>query len=627
MMTTDDDVDMEDPVVAEIPVYLNHLQDPPYICGEIHVLLHSLRPKDRPYGDQGQLSSVEFEEDTESLKINYNLNTRSHTYDSAAQYSLRSHSLISRPVPRDISSSSYCMGVLKDGVLTLVPVKSVSNVRPSFEHVDSEAAQRRSAATLVPQNTGDEPSSSDGSKPLTGKALHYQQLLKSLKTVPASSTGCWRRLDCYDFDSVEAADLFHEHILTCPDSTQPWKQLKLRNLDFYPTTSDHQYLLKLASGSWGTTSSHDNITSEDGLHPSSDHATTASFSTVLNRLDFTRQIESIIQRMQIASFGDILAVLPANTRAKYSETDVLNQLESCALLVQGNWIVLSYLSPHKPYLWDTRDAALLLLRAGREVTYQALASFNSSTKEDSEEILRSICNLDIQTNGWKLKLKPDEKFLSEYSELVKRQDAVANSILNRLKVKKEQVKTASGEEGVSGRRHQVLSEQELDVLGKKLSEKMIDSGGSMKLGEIVHFIQSISSGHYITEPVALEVLRRINAIILRDRWAVGSGRPNDLPDAACLRDIVMQMYRTRDALSKPEIIAEFEKIFKKNCQLSDHDIRRVIKEFAINERGLWVFNGDMIAERRPATTSGGNTKIQALVKAEELEEYLLDNKD
>ena len=596
---------MDDPVETEIPVYLNHIQDPPHICGEIHVLLHSLRPSGRPYGDQGQLNSVEYEEETESLRINYSLNPRSETYDSGAPFTLRGHSLISRPVPRDVSSSSYCMGVLKDGILTLVPVKAMSNVRPSFDHVDTEAAQRRSAATLVPQNSGEESQSADPSKPLTGKALHYQQLVRSLKSTSTSTASSWRRLDCYDYDSVEAADIFHEHILTDMKASQPWKELKLRNLEFFPTTKDHQYLLKLASGSWGvsaTESSEDSTSQDPGF-------------ASLNRLDFSRQIESVMKRMQIASFTEILSVLPANTRAKYSESDVLGQLENCAFCVQGNWVVLSHLSSHKPQLWDTRDAALLLLRAGREVTIQALASFNNSSKQDSEEILRNLCNLDIQTNGWKFKLKPDEQFMAENSELMKRQESVSNAILGRLKVKKEQVKT--GESGAVSR--QQISEDELEVMGKKLFEKLSDSG-SMKITDIVHFIQSVSSGHYITEPIALEILRRINAIILRDRWAVGGGRPGDLPDASTLRDVVMQMYRVRDSLSKPEILAEFENIVRRKCDLSDHDVRRVIKEFAINERGYWVFNGEPIAERRGANVKG-------LVKAEDLDEYLLDNKE
>lgn len=596
----DEDVDMDDPVVCEIPVYLNHIQDPPHICGEIHVLLHSLRPTARPYGDQGQLNSVEYEEDSDSLRVNYVLNSRLATYDPSAQFTLKGHSLISRPVPRDVSSSSHCMGVLKDGILTLVPVKTLSNVRPSFDHVDSEIAQRKTAATLVPQNISEETPQSDAIKPLSGKALHYQQLVRSLK----NSTSSWRRLDCYDYDSVEAADLFHEHIITNMTSEQPWKQSKLRELEFFPTTKDHQYLLKLASGSWGTVS--------DSLDESS--APSDSSFSILNRLDFGRQIESVMQRLQIASFSDVVAILPANTRAKYSESDVLSQLESCAICVQGNWAVLSHLSPHKPTLWDTRDAALLLLRAGREVTIQALASFNNSPKEESEEILRNLCNLDIQTNGWRFKLKPDDQFVLDHPDTVKRQEAVSTNILGRLKAKKEHVK--SGGE-VAGNAQAKISDDEFELLGKKLCEKLTDTG-SMKISEIVHFVQSVSSGHYITEPLCLEILRRIKAIILRDRWAVGSARSGDLPDATVLRDVVMQMFRTRDGLSKPEILLQFEKITTKKCQLSDHDVRRVIKEFAINERGYWVFNGDPIAERRKQSNS--------LVKAEDLDEYLLDTK-
>lgn len=62
-------VDCDDPVIGEIPVFLNHLQDPPNLCGEIYVLLNTLRQQDRPYGDQGQISSVQFDEANRRLRM------------------------------------------------------------------------------------------------------------------------------------------------------------------------------------------------------------------------------------------------------------------------------------------------------------------------------------------------------------------------------------------------------------------------------------------------------------------------------------------------------------------------------------------------------------------------------
>jgi len=616
MVNQVDDVDMDDPVVSEIPVYLNHLQDPPYMCGEIYVLLNTLRPNQRPYGDQGQMTSVELDDENNRLKINYAMNPRAPTYDPDSIYNIRTHSLIAKPTAKDSSTPSYCIGILNEGVMNLVPVSALCNVRPNYDHVDTEAANRKSAAVAA-SSTQEE----SGNRSLTGKALHYQQLVRSLRSGNSQGSSNWKRLDCYDYDSVEAGDLLHEHVIVSTTTTTPTsareqvKQLKLRELEFHEDDQE-QYIVKLVSGTWGTdiggSSSSATPSGESGT-AATGGGTTDAFNQ-LNRFDFGRQVESIMKRFQVAKFEEIVAALPPNTRARYTENDIIGQLESCGICVQGNWVVSSYLSPHKAQLWDTRDAAILLLRAGRDVTVQALATFNNSPREDSEEILRNICLLDIQTNSWKLRIRPDEKFLTDHPDLVKRQESVSNSILARLKVKKEQQISGSTSalSSSSSTTNKAIPSEELALLGSKLSDHMSDIG-SMKINEIIHHIQSEASGHYITESVALEVLRVIKAIMVRDRWALESRLKNSDPESERLRAIVISLFRDRDAITKFDILQEFSKTEKRACDLSDHDIRRVIKEFALNERGYWVFNGQMIAERRKSDDKNSLFKTEDLV--------------
>lgn len=555
-------IDEDDPVISEVPVFVNHLQDPPFLCGEIHVLLNTLRHKDRPYGDHGQISSVDFDESNQRLRMEYILDSRSDTYDSTATHALRKHSLIANPTVRDSHAASYCIGLMSEGALTLVPVSSVAHVRPCFDHIDLEIASRKQLNQAA-QSKSEE---SSQNKPLAGKALHYQQLVSSIRF----SKSDWRKLDFYDYDSVEAADLVNKHLLV--SSVQNLREVKTRALQF--TGDQEQYLTRLSA--WVEKESSVGIGDEK----------TGSSSQELARLDFSKQIETIMRRVQVIKFSDLWQSLPPNTRARFSEDQILDQLEACAICVQGVWVVLSHQSPYRPQVWDTRDALLILLHAGREVTIQLLSGINNLAKDEIEEIVRSVCSLDLLSNTWKLKIKPDTDFVASHADIVKRHESVANSIINRLKAKKEQRTSTAG---VDSKGPAAFSREEIAALCHTVGNKLMEEG-SLTTEEVKQSLQAKTRDHFVSEATALEILREIEAVPVRERWAAPS---RGSPHIDSLRRILMGLYRDRDALTKAEIVSAFGE-----CDLTDHDLRKLIKEFAVNEKGYWVFNGAAIAERR-----------------------------
>ncbi len=296
----------DDPVVQEYPVYLNRLQDPPAMSGELYVLLNTLRPKERPYGDQGHLSTIELDDENHRIRMKYGLNTRAATYDSDSVYNLREQSLLAKPVPRDANTAAtHCVGILHEGSISLIPVTSLCSVRPDLDHVDEEASSRKmyvddkSSSDVVaaqPASSSKPNIPATTANPLTGKALHYQQLVQSLS---GSSFSKWKRLDWYDYDSVEASDLLSEHVLVDTESC--------RNLHFSCSQSEYLHVL------CGTSADK----SLSGPETSSSY---------LSRLGFGKQIEEIMRSQSILSFEEIVSQLPPNTRARYSEQEVLEQL-------------------------------------------------------------------------------------------------------------------------------------------------------------------------------------------------------------------------------------------------------------------------------------------------------------
>jgi hypothetical protein len=563
----------DDPVVKEIPVFLNRLHDPPHMCGEVYVMLDTMRPLSRPYGDQGQLTSVELDDENSRIRINYSLNTRTDTYDPVSAHPLRKHSLVGKPMPRDDFSGTYCMGIMSEGVMTLVPVTSICTMRPSFDHVDEEASSRKTGLLTKSEEGG-----SNEAKPLTGKALHYQQLVKSVK----ANKSHWRTLDHYDYDSVEAADLLHEHILVSTldrshGDRQHLHDLKTRELEFVSGTQG-EYLTALTSGRSKASTIESAVVDQ----------------TELSRLEFGRQVEAIMKRCQVLRFSDLLNSLPANTRARYSPVDIVAQLDHCALLIQGNWVVLSHLSGLRPQLWDTRDALLILLHADREVTVQLLSGINNLGKDDIEELLRTVCSLDLLTNTWKLKLREDKEYIQSHPDIVQRHSAIANSIIQRLKAKKERSSSSSSGQVTAGS-GKAFTAEETRAMMEIARSKLIDFGASTT-DEIRQAIQAQTRDHFVSDSSALEILRLVEAVPVRDRWAANSRGKDDV-----LRFELISLYKDRDALTKPEIVAAFNKVLGRVCDLTDHDLRKLIKEFARNEKGYWVFNGEPIAERRIKT--------------------------
>jgi hypothetical protein len=558
--------EIDDPILTEIPVYLNRLHDPPDMCGEIYVLLDALRQRDRPYGDQGQLTSVEFDEDTSRLRMNYSLNSLSETYDASSSYPLRKHSIVGKPVPRDSSSGSSCVAILRDNSLNLVPVTSVCSMRPCFEHIESEAATRKTVQTNEKTESGE-------SKPLTGRAMHYQQLVKSVRPPKPQ----WRKLDHYDWDSVEASDLLEKHIHFTgggQESEERYRlfELKQRDLEFVPG-SQADYLVALTSGRNKSTGETSGI---------GDHSE-------LSRLDFGRQIEALMKREQVCTFTDLMAALPANTRARYSQADVLAKLNSCALLIQGNWVVLSHLSGLRPQMWDTRDALLLLIHSERDVLVTHLSKISQLGKDDIEDVLKTLCTHDLLANIWKFKMRKDEEFIRTHPDLVDKQTPIVQDIIQRLQAKQQRRAAEEASGGTPTVKQ--LDAEETKMMIEIVQKKLMDLG-ALTTDEVRHAMQANTRDHFVKEVHALDILRVIEAIPIRERWARRTrGKHDDL------RQQLIDMYQTRDAFTKEEIVAAFQTVRKGKFELTDSELRKIIKEFAHNDKGFWVFNGKPIAER------------------------------
>eukprot|EP01053_Blabericola_migrator_P009749 Blabericola_migrator_1__9748@NODE_533_length_7781_cov_67_029168_g406_i0_p2_GENE_NODE_533_length_7781_cov_67_029168_g406_i0NODE_533_length_7781_cov_67_029168_g406_i0_p2_ORF_typecomplete_len688_score149_42Sin_N/PF04801_13/9_7e37AAA_25/PF13481_6/1e04AAA_25/PF13481_6/0_0094EFhand_13/PF17958_1/8_1EFhand_13/PF17958_1/6_4_NODE_533_length_7781_cov_67_029168_g406_i0292092 len=170
----------DDPIVREIPVYLNRLDNQE---ADFYVLQYPLRPVYRPYGDHGQLRLIQRRPESKRLKFTYALNVEGAQFDEGAKaqinslLALKADNKLSPKDEEELDALSlhrldstyaknegqceYAMGFMADDAFFLTPVSRVLQFRPDFGYIDraTEMAKVRakeliSAKTNTVASTG-----------------------------------------------------------------------------------------------------------------------------------------------------------------------------------------------------------------------------------------------------------------------------------------------------------------------------------------------------------------------------------------------------------------------------------------------------------------------------------------
>lgn len=122
-------VDEDDPVVAEVEVVMEQAQEL-----QLQLLQYPLRPKYRPYGDEGELTAIRMQ--TDRLEMDYQLRPDTANFArKEGKETPTTHTLSGSAVPM---MANYCVGLLKDQVLHLTPITSAFQLRPSFQFLTAK---------------------------------------------------------------------------------------------------------------------------------------------------------------------------------------------------------------------------------------------------------------------------------------------------------------------------------------------------------------------------------------------------------------------------------------------------------------------------------------------------------
>lgn len=157
--------DDEDPIVREIDVYINRLEDQK--C-DFYLLQYPLRPAYRPYGDHGQLNRIRRRPETKRLELTYALNVNGPQFNPSAKAlvdsfrsmeeegklspsakveleALLQHKMQSVAARAD-EGCEYGLAFMRKGRLYIVPASRLLQFRPDFSHQDELAAMHKARA-------------------------------------------------------------------------------------------------------------------------------------------------------------------------------------------------------------------------------------------------------------------------------------------------------------------------------------------------------------------------------------------------------------------------------------------------------------------------------------------------
>lgn len=603
METVDDDEKTdEDEVLHECDVYLNRMYDPPDFVGDMYLLQYPLRPSYRPYGDQGYLDRVELKPKSRRLRFVYKLNQNEHYAEEDVhdeKYEQR-HTLSSTVVANP--ACSYAIGVIRQGRLTLTPVRAVNQLRPDFEDFEKLRKQIASTPGLSDvgdpkgdEKKGDANSESGGEEPsemIDFNPVRVEYHAKGEKEVIAQPDvgDLWKRLDFFDQTSPEASDIYLQHIVfAANEASEAEKQgltsqdPKLQDLDL---DGDH---ISYVRGLCGQAETRNKLRL---LRQKAHQAQNSGLSSyVLSKMPAERQVESILRHYGVISFPNLRKRLPVASFRSISEDALIDMLRSCGVLVCGNWVLKSVLANFEGMEAGARDLLLTMLhrKAGKLQTPEVIkwkSVFEQSVAvETLLEIARSVMDEAQDKNSWRLKAEEDKDFIRRFPAVVSEYEAWLESRRSEVVQAGKPGRGSTQASSASRFRGKLVPEvRECLLSGPKTTEEM------KKLVQRKHPTLEIQEEDLLGSLNAKE----LDAIQVRGVWVL-AGTGTESHDK--FRKTLLTLFKHRDSVTRQDVMEEYERVHGEKCKLSDYIIRQQLREVAekIEDGGqtIYVVKGAM----------------------------------
>lgn len=468
----------DDPVVAEIPVYLAKT-----LTDQLYVFQYPVRPHSHSYDDETILKSS-IRPRSGQVELELELRTRGPTYDKSkgeqialnvdGAYRDKRDSednfyksqvmdklvLSSTKVLKD--ASRYAVGVMHDSALHLSPVSHVLALRSSFAYLDmADKRGKQERKDMTGEEDSDEEKEAKKvtvrfEKPETdrsraAKEKSYGYLQKQIRDEPWIETTFHR---C----GSERASEFEKRKLYCSYEDQQVDQFMLSSKDYLTQLVPPLKEIEVAT---------------PGLPA---HLMSRA---ALAALPLHDRCKTIINNAGVASFTELLGMMGCGSGAE-AASSLLKVLQQVAVLVQGNWVVKSDILHPKDGKSESGVANELVQR-GRDYMLYSFSKNSTIMRNEIAEvvclpgndlitILKGVARRRGNRGAWEFLLPTDQNFILKYPDVVQRQEMIWQSRHEQLshtfkdqdtnragasgnkKTKEVKIKTEAGSDSDSSRK-------------------------------------------------------------------------------------------------------------------------------------------------------------------------------
>lgn len=528
----------------------------------------------------------------------YKLNQNEHyTEEDVDEKCEQRHTLNSTVVANP--ACSYAIGVIRQGRMTLTPIRAVNQLRPDFEEFEKMRSKQSAGVGVeadavakgdVTDSGGEEVMETVDVNPVR---VEYHAGEKEVITQP-DVEDAWKRLDFFDQTSPEAADIYLQHVVfAANEAAEAGKQgftspdhSKLQDLDLDGDATSY------VRGLCGKAETRNMLRQ---LRQKAVQAQSAGMSSyVLSKMPPERQVESVLRHFSVISYANLRKRLPASTLRQLPSDDALiDLLRSCGVLVCGNWVLKSVLANFEGMEAGARDLLLTMLnrKAGKLLMDEVIkwkSVFQKSVEASTLfEIARSVMEESQDKSCWMLKAEEDKDFQRRFPALVAEYHTWLESRRAEVgKAGKTQGVARSAQASSASRfRGQLVPEvRECLLTGPKTTEEM------KKLVQRKHPTAEIREEDLLASLNAKE----LDAIQVRGVWVL-AGTGTESHDK--FRKTLLTLFKHRDSVTRQDVMDEYERVHGERCKLSDYIIRQQLREIAekIDDGGqaFYVVKGAM----------------------------------
>jgi DNA-directed RNA polymerase III subunit RPC5 len=285
----------------------------------------------------------------------------------------------------------------------LVPLSRIAQMRPSFAHVDEA-----NAGPSSPANSEDEASrqKAEDTK-LARKPLAFQKKETERAALARKSSFAYKKASI----ESEAWQQLHVHTEDSPQHGQTVAQIPC------PSRDQKNALLYQKSNA------EDNLESNNYAYiqslnylpsaKSENEETTTVKST--NPSSLAAKLTNLLQEGKPTPFSLLRKQFPAFV----SNQSLFEALESCAVLLRGNFILQSRLCPLQPAVAQARTFILFLMQMFQTVHRSRLELvYKDDDAVNTEALLLILTQVAIQTeDGWKPKVDDGVAFVEQFPEI------------------------------------------------------------------------------------------------------------------------------------------------------------------------------------------------------------------